>query len=328
MPTSRRPLAIAVAATSRALAGRSRGGGRALLVALALASAPACAGKAKSGEATSPARDAPAVDPEEHAFFAADGGAGSLEAFLVAVAEVDFVAIGELHYHPVGSRVELAVLEGMAAQGRPVALAMEFFERDTQAAVDAYLAGEIDRAALIERTARDERYAATHGPLIDLCKARGIPVIAANAPRPLVTAYRKSGIDAYDAWLATLSDADRALLPRSSVVRDDAFARRFLDFMGPKRGPAFLKSMVLWNDAMAEAAADFRETHPEHRVLLVVGGFHVAGKIGLITSYLERRPGDRAAVLLMDQVEEGPLEFAADDAGEADLLLKVRPGSV
>ena len=248
--------------------------------------------------------------------------------FLTEVADVDFVAIGELHYHPVGSRVELAVLEGMAAQGRPVALAMEFFERDTQAAVDAYLAGEIDRAALIERTKRDERYAATHGPLIDLCKAQGIPVIAANAPRPLVTAYRKSGIDAYEEWLATLSDADRALLPRASEVRDDAFKRRFIDFMGPERGPAFLKSMVLWNDAMAEAAADFREAHPDRRVLLVVGGFHVAGKIGLITSYLERRPDDRAAVLLMDQVEEGPLEFTADDAGEADLLLKVRPGSV
>ncbi|MEZ4382838.1 MAG: ChaN family lipoprotein [Nannocystaceae bacterium] len=304
---------------------RALGLARSGLVALTLALAPGCAGQGR-GEAAAP-EAAPAVSPEEHAFFTAQGEAGSLDAFLAAIEGVDLVAFGELHYHPVGSRVELAVLEGMAAQGRPVALAMEFFERDTQAAVDDYLAGVIDRAALVERTQRDARYDASHGPLIDLCKAKGIPVIAANAPRPLVTAYRKSGIDAYADWLATRSEDERALLPRSSEIRDDAFTRRFLEFMGPKRGPAFLKSMVLWNDAMAEAAADFRAAHPEHRVLLVVGGFHVAGKLGLITSYLERRPDDRAAILLMDQVDEGPLAFTADDAGEADLLLKVRPAA-
>ena len=126
--------------------------------------------------------------------------------------------------------------------------------------------------------------------------------------------------------LASLPAEDRALLPRSTTIRGDAFERRFLDFMGPERGPAFLKSMVLWNDAMAESIADFRATHPEHRVMLVVGVFHVAGKIGLVTSYAERRPGEPSAVLVMEQVEAGELSFEEDDRGEGDLIVKVRPG--
>ena len=299
--------------------------GRGLALALALATT-ACAGKKASERG--PETETPAarsVDPEEHAYFDAEGQPATLAAFIDRVADVDFVAFGELHYHPVGSRAELELLAGMAAQERPVALAMEFFERDTQAAVDAYLAGEIDRATMVERTKRDKKYDASHGPLIDLCKEKGIPVIAANSPRPLVSAYRKSGAKSYEAWLATLSDEERALLPRTSVIRDDEFKRRFIEFMGPQRGPAFLPSMVLWNDAMAEAAADFRAEHPEHRVLLIVGGFHVAGKIGLMSSYAERRPDDSSAVLLMGAVDDAkPIAFTDDDRGEADLHLKVR----
>lgn len=300
---------------------RSRSHVLALVATLALA--PACAGtKGAKGASAQPEA---AVDPEEHAIFTGEGGAGSVADFVAAAADAALVAVGELHYHPVGSRIELEVLEAMAGQG-PVALAMEFFERDTQADLDAYLAGTIDQATFVARTRQGEKYPATHGPLIEFCKARGIPVIAANAPRRLVTGYRKSGL-AYDAYLASLPEAERALLPRSTTIRGDDFERRFLEFMGPERGPAFLKSMVLWNDAMAESIADFRAARPDHRVLLVVGVFHVAGKIGVITSYGERRPEEKSAVLVMEAVEGAKaLGFEADDRGEGDLVVKLRPG--
>ncbi len=211
----------------------------------------------------------------------------------------------------------------MARQERPVALAMEFFEADTQGALDDYLAGRIDEAEFRERSGRDERYDASHRPLIELCKEAGIPVIAANAPRPLVTAYRKSGL-AYADYRASLSEADRALLPRSSVPPDDEFKRRFMAVMGPKRGPSFYRSMALWNDAMAESIADFRAEHGDHRVLLIVGAFHVDAHLGTITEFLARRPGDSAKVLSMKTVEGSPMSFAEELRGEGDLLLTVR----
>jgi uncharacterized iron-regulated protein len=270
-----------------------------------------------------PSESAGPVDPDEHAFFDGEGNPAQLDAFIESLADVDFVGFGEMHYHDVGSRIELAVLEGMAAQERPVALAMEFFEADQQAALDRYLAGEIDEATFREQTKRDDKYDSSHRPLIEFAKQHGIPVIAANAPRRLVTGYRKAGGKDYPGYLAGLSEEDRALMPQSSVPPDDAFKTRFMDLMGSKRGPAFYPSMCLWNDAMAESAAKFRDSHPEHRILLVVGGFHVAAHLGTVTQFQNRRPDDSVKVLMMAPIE-GPMQFSDENRGEGDLVLEVR----
>ncbi len=281
-----------------------------------------CAGRSAPTETPADEAEA-AVDLEEHALFTGEGDPEKFTNYVQTLADVDLIAFGELHYHAVGSRYQLELLEGLTAQSRPVALAMEFFEADHQAALDEYLAGSIDEATFRERTHRDEKYDDSHRPLIEFCKANKIPVIAANAPRRLVTAYRKSGLS-YPEYLASLSAEDRALMPMSSEPRDDAFKERFIELMGPERGPEFFKSMALWNDAMAESVARFRTKNPEHRVMLVVGVFHVAAQLGLIQEFLARRPSDATSVLTMIAIDDGPMEFADEDLGEGDSILKVR----
>jgi uncharacterized iron-regulated protein len=264
-----------------------------------------------------------APDPEAHALFDGEGNPSGLDSFIASLADVDFVGFGELHHHPVGSRIELAVLEGMAAHPRPVALAMEFFEADHQPALDEYLSGAIDESTFRERTKRDDNYEQSHRPLIEFAKRNDIPVIAANAPRPLVTRYRESGAETYADYLASLSDHERALLPRTSVPPDDEFKTRFMKTMGPHRGPGYYPAMALWNDAMAESTADFRAEHPEHRILLIAGVYHVAAHLGVITQYSARRPSDSVRVLSMMPVE-GAMVFADEMRGEGDLVVLVR----
>src|SRR5262245_39809848 len=55
------------------------------------------------------------------------------------VAGADLVAFGEFHEDAEGARLEAALWEAVrtADDGRPAALALEFFERDTQADLDA-----------------------------------------------------------------------------------------------------------------------------------------------------------------------------------------------
>ena len=274
------------------------------------------------GRASKAPSAAEVVDPTARAIYDGAGEPSSLEAFVADLDGADLVAFGELHFHPVSAELELALLEALAADERPVILAMEFFEADQQADLDRYLSGEIDEATFRERTHRDERYATSHRPLIEFCKAHGIRVLAANAPRRLVRGFRTSG-KPYADYLAGLSAEDRALLPRTYDPQDHEFERRFLEFMGPKRGPAFYPAMALWNEAMAEAMADAREEDPSARVLLVVGGFHVAAHLGTVTSYTRRRPDDRVRVLLMLGAKGTSLELEPDERGEGDLLVKV-----
>jgi uncharacterized iron-regulated protein len=266
------------------------------------------------------------VKPKETRPMFYDGTTGErvdIAGTLASWKDVDLVAFGELHGHPEGAKAELALLQGMAAQPRPVALAMEFFEADTQAALDAYLAGAMEEAEFRKKTRQGKAYPATHGPLIEFCKAHGIPVIAANAPRPLVSGYRKSDADDYAGYLAELSEEERGYLPAETSEIDDDYKKRFMALMGPKRGPSFFRSQSLWDDAMADSMARFREGHPQHRILFVVGGFHVRGHLGTIKKYRLRRADDAVRVLGMVVGQGGETTFGPGDKGHADVVLKV-----
>ena len=261
--------------------------------------------------------------PDEAAWNA-DGSATDLGAVVARFLadNADVVVFGELHGHEVGAAWEMGLLEGLAAGDRPVALAMEFLERDVQPAVDAWLAGEMDDAAFIKAARQGPAYATTHGPLLAFAKEHGLPVVAANAPRPLVTRFRKAE-DAYEAWLETLEPEERATLPRTCVQLDDAYRAKFVEFMGPQRGPTFFRAQSLWDDAMAEAMADFRAAHPDHRVLFVVGAFHVTDGMGTITKYKSRRPEDVVRSVVMDHAESTRTAPAPEARTRGDVLLDV-----
>ena len=266
----------------------------------------------------------PTIPESTHALF--DGRTGEAltdDALPGLLGPADVVVFGELHGDLIGARYQLQLLRALHATGRPLALAMEFLERDVQATVDGYLHGDIDQPTFREQARQSKAYPATHGPLIEFCKANNIPVIAANAPRPLVTGYRKFDGD-YEAYLASLTEAQRGQLPRTTSTPDDPYRDRFYKFMGPKRAPTFFRSQSLWDDAMAEAVTDFRDAHRGHRVLLVVGAFHVSHQGGTLTKIRARRPIDEVRSLVMD-LAKPPFTFAPDDRGIGDIALKVPP---
>ena len=272
--------------------------------------------------ASAPKATKPAPALASRLYEASSGTDATLAESAADWGEVDLVAFGEMHGDLVGAAAQLELLQILAGQARPIALAMEFFERDTQADLDAYLAGTLEKEAYLKQTKRNKAYAATHGPLVDFCKERGIPVIAANAPRRLVTAYRKSDQD-YEAYLEGLSEEDRALLPEETEVIEDEYYERFVGMMGEERGVPYFRSQALWDDSMAEAMVDFRAEHPNHRVLFIVGGFHVTAGLGTLTKYRNRRGKDELRIVLMTASRDPQLKPEEDEIGKADLILKV-----
>ena len=121
----------------------------------------ACAAKPAVSSTVVAEPSQPAFDPLEHIWVTGSGQPTELSAFAEGLADTDLLAFGELHGHPLANRYELELLELLHAQERPVALAMEFFERDQQATLDAYLAGEIEEAEFLEATKRSEAYSSS-----------------------------------------------------------------------------------------------------------------------------------------------------------------------
>ncbi|NES97024.1 MAG: ChaN family lipoprotein, partial [Desertifilum sp. SIO1I2] len=71
--------------------------------------------------------------------------------------QADVVYLGEIHNRPEDGQAQLEIIQALAQKGK-VAIAMEMFQRPYQAAIDAYLQGEISETQLLEQTEYEQRW--------------------------------------------------------------------------------------------------------------------------------------------------------------------------
>ncbi|MFN3431207.1 MAG: ChaN family lipoprotein, partial [Candidatus Sericytochromatia bacterium] len=135
----------------------------------------------------------------------ADGTRASVADVAQAMATADVVYLGEEHDDPVAHRLQSELLAQACdrAGKRPVALAMEMFERDVQLVLDEYLADAIREKDLLTDARPWPNYATDYRPLVEFAKSRGIPVIAANAPKRYVSRVGRLGQSGIDGLSAT-----------------------------------------------------------------------------------------------------------------------------
>ncbi|MEM8885888.1 MAG: ChaN family lipoprotein [Planctomycetota bacterium] len=299
-----------------------------LLLVVGCASAPTKEPEPQQPPAKDPEKEPepPVLDPTARALFdGKTGSASNVAALAEAGKDADVIAFGEIHRSPAGSKVQIELLEALAAQDRPLAVAMEFLERDTQGVLDRYLLGQMDEKDFMAWARQSKGYLTSHKPLIEFCKREGIPVIAANAPRRLVKEYRKAD-QSYPDFLKSLTEAERSYLPRAWFPMNEEEEERFFAAMGgqrTERNKSFPLSMALWDDAMAEACADIRNEEPNRRVLLIAGAFHVARGAQAVRKYRALRPDDSVLVLTTRIQQTEPLAYGDEDSGMGDFVLKV-----
>ena len=259
----------------------------------------------------------------------------------------DVVLFGEEHSDVVCNALEAQLLAALAQRQRPMTLAMEFFEIDTQAALDAYLAGRLAEDEFRKLTRQKRAYPLAHRPLIEYCRSASIPVIAANAPSRLVRAFRLSG-KPYDEFCRGLEPGDRALLPPTSKLLTGRYYDQFVEAMAdhitvapastqpttsspasapstqPDRTERLLRSyraQSLWDDSMADSVVSHRGRFPTRRVMLIVGGFHVSGQGGAKVKLSRRRPHDKIMTIVYRGVSNASLPFDNADRGIADVMI-------
>jgi len=150
--------------------------------------------------------------------FTGDGEAASLEDIVRAMAHVDAVLVGEIHTDPVGHWIEAELFRralAMVGAGeeagavRSVALSLEMFERDVQGIVDEYLKDLITEDQFKASARPWEYYDSDYRPMVEMAKASGVAVLAANAPRRYVNRVSRMGPGA----LNDLSSQARSTLP-------------------------------------------------------------------------------------------------------------------
>lgn len=204
--------------------------------------------------------------------------------------------VGETHTAFADHLLQLEVLRGMASRPEGLAIGVEWFQARFQPVLDSYLAGEIDEAEMLRGTEYYQRWRfdyRLYRPIIRFARENGIPMIALNASQELTGEIGRVGING-------LPEALRDELPDSYDVNDKDYEDKLREmFKAHDRGgrvsdegafERFVEVQLTWDETMAEHVADYLNSNPDGRILVLAGKGHVGGRSG-IPNRVTRRTG-------------------------------------
>ncbi len=203
------------------------------------------------------------------------------------------VYFGETHDNPASHRLELQLLQALAAlhPGRQ-ALGMEMFSRSQQPALDRWIAGELSEKAFLRESRWFENWTmdfAYYRDLLNFARERRIPIVALNADKNLVRALRGKTLD-------QLSAEEQVRLPKLDL--DDPYHRGLVAaIFGDHRHKGmhldgFVRVQTLWDETMAESMVRYLESPSgkEMHLLVIAGGNHVNYGFGIPRRVFRRLP--------------------------------------
>ncbi len=270
----------------------------------------------------------PAKAAEHYRVYRANGAPATMDDIVAALANVDVAFVGESHNDPIAHAVELDLLrrayEKYATSAdkktqRPVALALEMFERDVQIPLDEYLAGLIPERQFLAVGRPWNNYAGDYRPLVEFAKEKKLAVIAANAPRRYVNMVSRNGRDALrqvseearEQWLPPLPYGQPApnYAAKFQKLMGDTMPAMTTPAAGANHPPVpsvnkILDSQVLWDSTMAYSLARTLKRKPRPLVLHVNGGFHSESRMGIPDQLVRYRKDARFLVVTV--VSDGP----------------------
>lgn len=245
------------------------------------------------------------------------------------LSDYNIVFIGENHRHPGNHLAQADIYQKMLEGGQPIMLSLEQFERDTQATLDAYLAGDIGEWALRHYGRAWGNYRTSYRPLVEMAKQRGLPVIAANAPKDTVTCTGRHGLEVLD----LLPPERKNQVAKSFYTPEEgAYFEKFAGAMSHGNNSAMSKrslnsyhAQVVRDDTMAESIHLAMESNPSHKVVHLNGHFHSASGLGTVER-LARLRDDKIAVIQPILVEDPAApSFTREDISTGDYLLLIYP---
>jgi len=213
-----------------------------------------------------------------------------------AVRDADVVYVGESHDDPDHHALQVEVLRRLHdVSGGKAMLGMEMFQRPYQEHLDAYVAGKIDELEMLRRTEYFGRWNfdyTLYAGLWRLCRERGIPIVALNVSRDLTRPVGRGG-------LGSLTPEQRAQLPADIDFEDPVHRARIeaIFTTGAHPVPAetlenMYQAMTVWDEVMAESAADRLAAAPAGSKMLVIAGkHHIEGRTGIPARVARRLPG-------------------------------------
>jgi uncharacterized iron-regulated protein len=274
------------------------------LAAFLLLACVGCAGAAKpdpqTAESIVRSQSAPAslVD-------STTGKSIEVEAFLAVLRTKAVIYVGERHDEPGDHGVQYAILRQLHRDEASLAIGMEMFQVPFQEPLDKWSAGQIDETVLRRDTEYDKRWGfdfSMYRPILEYARNRGIEVVALNAPKELVYAVAKDGVDALPPDLASdlpeldlANEEHRALFDAEFDVGDHAVGDAI---------DQYYEAQVVWDETMGLRVAEALErAGGPAKMVVFAGRVHVKRGLGVPDRAAKRGAAPYAVVLPVTQKE-------------------------
>jgi len=222
-----------------------------------------------------------------------------MDGLIEKLADRRVVFVGETHTRYDHHLNQLAIIKGLYARDPRLAIGLEFFQRPFQKYLDGYVAGEIDEREMLNKSEYFERWRydyRLYRPILRFAREKGIPLIALNVPRELTGKVAKVGF-------AGLDETERAMVPQE-IDREDPGYRERIEAVFAHHPHAekkdfehFLEAQLLWDEGMAERAADYLQRNPKQRMVVLAGSGHLVYGQGIPKRLLRRVPASSAIVI-------------------------------
>ena len=207
------------------------------------------------------------------------------------------VYVGELHDNPASHRLQVEILKALqASHPGKVALGMEMFNNEQQVALDRWVAGELSEKEFLRESRWFENWKTDfelYRELLEFARDQQIPVIGLNIPRALGRKVSMTPLDQLDPEV-------KEQLPEMDM--SDSYQRQMIEEIfgahaaGGSMVESFFRRQTLWDEAMAEAVANYMQEDPGRHMIIAAGGWHVNYGFGIPRRVHRRLPVPYALV--------------------------------
>jgi uncharacterized iron-regulated protein len=230
------------------------------------------------------------------------------------------IYVGESHTRFEDHKLQLRVIRELLDQGKTFVIGMEMFPHSAQAALDAFINGEIEEVEFLKKSkyfgvwSFDYRL---YRDIVNFARHHKIPIIALNIDKDKVSkVYQQGGV-------AGLSPEETAALPVDRDLDAPGYRERIHEVytMHPGRDEkqfgGFFQSQAIWDEIMAQSIADYLTGHPDQQMVVLAGLGHVIKENAIPPRVARRIEVEQAVVMSSDG--------SAISASEADYIVFMPP---
>ena len=247
------------------------------------------------------------------------------------------VLVGESHTSIEFHRAQLRLIEELVRAGREVLVGLEMYPYTEQEHLDRWRREPMTEEQFVDRSRWYDAWGYHwdyYRPIFLFARDHGLPMVAVNTPREVVSAVRKLGFEG-------LSEGDRAHVPETIDLASDDHRALFRAFfaddgdglhggMPEEQLEAMFAAQVTWDATMAHNALRALAAHggegPDPVLVVLVGSGHVAYGLGIERQAAAQGFAGRIASVIPIPVEdEDGRPVASVRASYADFVWGLPP---